>query len=88
MKIMHVMAALMLASSLATPTEAQQQPDKGGAWAHIGSRSPIGSHPQSYGIEGREVIAPPWSSACMTDHGPSECGEHMWFYGSSDALAR
>jgi hypothetical protein len=87
MKIMHVMAALLLASSLATPTEAQQQP-KGGAWAHIGSRSPAGSHPQSYGIEGHEVIAPPWSAACMTDHGLSECGEHMWFYGSGDALAR
>jgi hypothetical protein len=88
MKIMHVMAALLLASSLATPTEAQQQPNKGGARTHIGGRSPVGSHPRSYGTEGREVIAPPWSAACMTDHGPSECGRHMWFYDSSDALAR
>jgi hypothetical protein len=24
----------------------------------------------------------------MTDHGPSECGEPMWIYGSSDAIAR
>ena len=40
------------------------------------------------GIEGREVAAPPWSAACMTDQGPSECGESMWIYGSPDALAR
>jgi hypothetical protein len=88
MKIMHVMAALLLASSLATPTQAQKRPNNGDAWAYIGTRSPVGSHPQPYGIAGREIIAPPWSAACMTDHGPSECGEHMWFYGSNDALAR
>jgi len=42
-----------------------------------------GSHarPQAYGAEGRQVAAPPWSAACMTDHGPSECGEPMWVYG-------
>jgi hypothetical protein len=34
------------------------------------------------GAFGREVPAPPWSAACMTDHGPSECGEPMWVYGS------
>jgi hypothetical protein len=27
------------------------------------------------GSEGRELPAPPWSFACMTDHGPSDCGE-------------
>lgn len=43
--------------------------------------------PQAYRIEGRQVAAPPWSAACMTDHGPSECGEPMWVYGSHDALA-
>jgi hypothetical protein len=26
-------------------------------------------------IEAREVAAPPWSAACMTDHGPNLCGE-------------
>ena len=31
---------------------------------------------------GRKVPAPPWSAACMTDHGPSACGEPMWVYGS------
>jgi hypothetical protein len=38
--------------------------------------------------EGREVAAPAWSAACMTDHGPSECGEPMWVYGSPRALSR
>ena len=31
---------------------------------------------------GRQVAAPPWSFACMTDHGPSPCGEPMWVYGN------
>jgi len=33
--------------------------------------------------QGREVAAPPWSFACTTDHGPSECGEPMWVYGNA-----
>lgn len=33
--------------------------------------------PQALGSEGREVAAPPWSDACMTDHGPSQCDELM-----------
>jgi hypothetical protein len=88
MKIMRVLSALLLVSTLAIPTAAHERANKSGARAHIGTRSPVGSQPQACGIEGREIIAPPWSAACMTDHGPSECGEHMWFYGSSDALAR
>jgi hypothetical protein len=32
---------------------------------------------------GRQVAAPPWSFACMTDHGPSPCGEPMWVYGAN-----
>lgn len=31
---------------------------------------------------GHQVPAPPWSFACMTDHGPSPCGEPIWVYGS------
>jgi hypothetical protein len=31
---------------------------------------------------GRQMEAPPWSFACMTDHGPSRCGEPMWVYGN------
>jgi hypothetical protein len=77
MKIVHVIAALLLISSLATPTTAHERVNKSAARA------------QAHGIfEGRAVAAPSWSAACMTDHGPSECGEPMWIYGSSDALAR
>jgi len=44
---------------------------------------------QTYGSEeGREVAAPSWSAACMTDHGPSQCGEPMWVYGSPRAVSR
>jgi hypothetical protein len=43
--------------------------------------------PPAYGLEGREVAAPPWSAACMTDHGPSECGEPMWVYGTRGTMA-
>jgi hypothetical protein len=75
MKIMQIIAALLVVSSLAAPTMAQERIHKRGARA------------QTYAIEGREVAAPPWSAACMTDHGPSECGEPMWIYGSRDALA-
>jgi hypothetical protein len=39
-------------------------------------------------IEGRQIAAPPWSAACMTDQGPSECGEPMWIYGSRSEIAR
>jgi hypothetical protein len=38
----------------------------------------------AFGAEGRQVAAPPWSAACMTDHGPSDCGEPMWIYGFSE----
>jgi hypothetical protein len=76
MKIMHVIAALLLISSLATPATAHERTHKRAARA------------QAHGIVGREVAAPPWSAACMTDHGPSECGEPMWIYGPSDELAR
>jgi hypothetical protein len=31
-------------------------------------------------LYGAQVEAPPWSFACMTDHGPSQCGEPMWVY--------
>jgi len=41
----------------------------------------IATQAQAHGIKGREVAAPRWSAACMTDHGPSVCGEPMWVYG-------
>jgi hypothetical protein len=49
------------------------------------AREAIGSN-QS--VVGREVAAPPWSAACITDHGPSQCGEPMWIYGSPAAVSR
>lgn len=42
----------------------------------------------SRGVVGREVAAPPWSAACMTDHGPSQCDEPMWVYGSPSQVSR
>jgi hypothetical protein len=39
-------------------------------------------------VVGREVAAPSWSAACMTDHGPSQCGEPMWVYGSPAYVSR
>jgi hypothetical protein len=77
MMITYHPAALLLVLSLATPTaDHQSPPKKSSAQAH------------AYGTEGHEIVAPPWSAACMTDHGPSECGEPMWVYGSSNAHAR
>ena len=76
MKMKYFLAALLLVPSLAMSATAQARTNKTGAL------------PQAYGSEGREVAAPPWSAACVTDHGPSECGEPMWIYGSRAALAR
>jgi hypothetical protein len=76
MKMKYFLAALMLVPSLAMPATVQ-------ARTHEGSIPP-----QAFGIEGREVAAPPWSAACMTDHGPSQCDEPMWVYGSPGALRR
>jgi hypothetical protein len=42
----------------------------------------------SFAEAGREVAAPSWSAACMTDHGPSECDEPMWVYGSPAKVSR
>jgi hypothetical protein len=75
MNIRYFLAAvLLLAPSLATA-------------ATVKSRTHH-SIPQIFGIQGREVAAPPWSAACMTDHGPSECDEPMWVYGTPEDLAR
>jgi hypothetical protein len=40
------------------------------------------------GEVGREVAAPSWSAACMTDQGPSVCGQPMWVYGSPKYVSR
>jgi hypothetical protein len=46
------------------------------------------AQPPAFGGEGRQIAAPPWSAACMTDHGPSDCGEPMWIYGAPEPHAR
>jgi hypothetical protein len=42
----------------------------------------IATQAQAHGIKGRVVAAPSWSAACVTDHGPSMCGQPMWVYGA------
>jgi hypothetical protein len=75
MKMKYLLAASLL--TLAMPANAQARPYEHGAPS------------QAYkSEEGREVAAPAWSAACMTDHGPSECDEPMWVYGSPRALSR
>jgi hypothetical protein len=44
------------------------------------AREYVGEIPPTHAITGHEVPAPPSSFACMTDHGPSPCGEPMWVY--------
>src|SRR5215469_6136004 len=46
------------------------------------------AQPPAFGGEIRQTAAPPWSAACMTDHGPSDCGEPMWIYGAPEQHAR
>ena len=65
MKI-SLLVALLLVPSLAMSTTARARVNNIPARAH------------SNAIEGRQIAAPPWSAACMTDHGPSECSEPMW----------
>jgi hypothetical protein len=81
MKITYILAALLLVPSFATQATAHVRTSSDRA--HVGIRAPMSSRPLGYGTEGHEIIAPPWSAACMTDHGPSQCGEHMWSYGGS-----
>jgi hypothetical protein len=76
MKMKCFLAALPLALSLAMSATAQARTRETSA------------PPRANEMVGREVAAPPWSDACMTDHGPSQCGEPMWVYGSNNAPAR
>jgi hypothetical protein len=74
MKMKYFLAALLLVPSLAAP-------------AMVQARTQDSSIPPP-AIAGREVAAPSWSAACMTDHGPSQCDEPMWVYGSPGRIAR
>ena len=71
-----VRAALLLVPSLAAPTAARPRINT------------IADRPHSNPVEGRQIAAPPWSAACMTDHGPSACGEPMWIYGNRSEISR
>ena len=42
----------------------------------------IATQARANGIEGREVAARPWTSACMTGHGPSLCAESICAYSA------
>jgi hypothetical protein len=75
MKMKCVLAALPLIISLAMSAAAQART--------IENRAPA----QGYET-GREVAAPSWSAACMSDQGPSVCDEPMWVYGSPNRLSR
>jgi hypothetical protein len=77
MKMYHFLTALPLVFSLAMPLAAQAQtPERNDAQA------------RPHQFVGREVAAPSWSAACMSDQGPSQCGEPMWVYGSPSSVEK
>ncbi|MGF6309716.1 hypothetical protein ABIB82_004287 [Bradyrhizobium sp. i1.8.4] len=88
MKIIYLLAALMLAPSLATQALAHARTGKGSDRAHVGTGPTIGSGLQGFRIVGRQIVAPRWSSACMNDTGPQQCDEPMWVYGSPGYVAQ
>jgi hypothetical protein len=67
-----MLASMLLAMSFITPARAHE------AVGNFTTPSEVG----------REVAAPTWSAACMTDHGPSKCDEPVWAYGSPAAVSR
>jgi hypothetical protein len=68
----RIFATLLVLPLVATASAAHARP-RGTSDAAVG-----------WANGGRQVEAPPWSFACMTDHGPSQCGEPMWVYGHID----
>jgi hypothetical protein len=46
------------------------------------SAAPHRAHDAAAAATGYQGEAPPWSFACMKDHGPTRCGEPMWIYGN------
>ena len=90
MKIKFFGAALLLLPLLATPVMAQARTSPAMAQARASEifAPPHTSEMQTSGMEGREVAAPPWSAACMSDQGPRQCDEPMWVYGDPATLSR
>ena len=72
MNMKYLLAALLLVPLLAMPAMALARANQ----------------TKAYGVQGREVAAPPWSFACINDQGPQQCDEPMWVYGSPDYLAQ
>ena len=70
MKMKYFLTALLLLPSLAMSAMTQARTNESSGL------------PRAYAIEGREIAAPPWSIACMSDQGPRQCDEPMWVYGS------
>ena len=87
MKITYLLAALLLVLSFATEATAHVRADSSYR-AQVGTRPTVSGQLRRYGIEGREVGAPPWSFACINDQGQRQCDEPMWVYGSPDYLAQ
>jgi hypothetical protein len=85
MKMSVFVAALLLVPLLPMPVIAQARTSSVMAQARA---SETIAPSQTYQMGAREVAAPPWSAACMTDHGPSQCDEPMWVYGDPAAISR
>ncbi|WJR80796.1 hypothetical protein [Bradyrhizobium sp. NP1] len=88
MKITCLLAALLLVPTFATQAAAHVRTNRSSYQAQVGTRPTVDNWSQGYGIEGREIAAPPWSFACINDQGPQQCDEPMWAYGSADYLAQ
>src|SRR5258708_7235439 len=88
MKIIRVLYALLLVSIFATPTAAHERANKSGARSHISTRSPVGSQPKAYQIEGREIIPPPLIAASITHHCPHQFADPLWIYGNRSNIQR
>jgi hypothetical protein len=84
MKVMSLVAALLLALPFATLASTHARAGQRSDRAHPG----ISRRLPGYGIEGRQVAAPPWSAACTNDTGSTQCDEPMWVYGSPDYVAQ
>jgi hypothetical protein len=72
-------AALCLGLTLAAAV------DPASARVHLrrgADQTPQSRIDSGWGVRGHQREAPPWSFACTTDHGPSQCGEPIWIYGN------
>ena len=73
MKITHVVVALLLVPSLPSEAAHHLRTSNSGNRVHVEAQPAFGSRLQGSRINGREITAPPWSFACMSDQGPRQC---------------